>query len=91
VKRIRFSAHARKRALLRGASEDEIRQALATGTREPARRGKWQTRRRFAFAARSPIDGKWYNEKTVEVVFADEPSEIVVVTVKVYYAGPEER
>jgi len=77
--------------VLRGASEDEIMETLATGAREPAKRGKCQTRRRFAFRVRSPIDGKWYNEKTVEVVFADEPSEIVVVTVKVYYAEPEER
>ena len=31
-----------------------------------------------------------YNEKTVEVVFADEPEEIVVVTAKVFYSGMEE-
>jgi len=32
-----------------------------------------------------------YNEKTIEAVYADEPDEIVVVTVKVYYAGREEQ
>jgi hypothetical protein len=31
-----------------------------------------------------------YNEKTIEAVYADEPHEIVAVTVKVYYAGREE-
>jgi len=37
------------------------------------------------------VDDKRYNEKTVEVIFAEEPDEIVVVTVKVYYSGLEEQ
>jgi len=90
VKPIRFSQHAERRALLRGATEEEIRETLTTEPREPARRGKWQARRRFTYQGRSPIDGKRYNEKTVEVIFADEPEEVVVVTVKVYYSGAEE-
>jgi len=31
-----------------------------------------------------------YDQKTVEVIFAEEPAEIIVVTVKVFYAGREE-
>ncbi len=91
MKSIRLSEHARKRGLLRGASEDEIMEVLAFGSRKPARRGKWQIGWRFSYSSRSPIDGKRYREKTVEVIFADEPEEIVVVTVKVYYSGLEEK
>jgi hypothetical protein len=55
------------------------------------KRSKWQARWRFPYGARSPVDDKRYNEKTVEVIFAEEPDEIVVVTVKVYYSGLEEQ
>ena len=90
MKAVRLSEHARKRALLRGASEEQIREVLGRGRREPAKRSKWQARWRFPYGARSPVDDKRYNEKTVEVIFAEEPDEIVVVTVKVYYSGPED-
>ena len=91
MKPVRLSEHARKRALLRGASEEEIRDVLQHGIREPARHGKWQARWQFHHGSPSPVDGKRYNEKTVEVIFADHPEEFVVVTVKVYYSGLEVR
>lgn len=90
MKTIRLSQHATRRALLRGATEDEIRVALARGTREPARRAKWQVRWPFDYGGASPVDGRRYRRKTVEVIFADEPDEIVVVTVKVYYSDRED-
>ena len=90
MKPIRLSDHARRRALLRGASEEEVKETVARAPREPARRGKWQARSRCAYGGRSPIDGRRYGGKTVEVVFAEESDEVVVVTVKVYYAGRED-
>ena len=90
MKTIRLSQHAIRRALLRGATEDEIRVVLGRGTREPARRGKWQVRWSFDYGGASPVDGRRYREKAIEVIFADEPDEIVVVTVKVYYSGGED-
>ena len=89
MKPIRLTEHARKRAVQRGASEDEIREAVSSGSREPGRRGKWQARAEFLRPFRSPVDGKVYNRRTVEAIFADELDEIVVVTVKVYYSRGE--
>jgi hypothetical protein len=87
---IRLSRHAAARARERGATDAEIRTVIASAPRAPAARGKWVARLPFAYGARSPVDGMRYNEKTVEVIFAEEPAEIVVVTVKVFYAGREE-
>jgi hypothetical protein len=38
-----------------------------------------------AFGRPSPINQQIYPFKTVHVIFADEPNEIVIVTVLVYY------
>jgi hypothetical protein len=76
-----LSEHARKRAVQRGATEDEIREAASSGSREPGRRGKWQARAEFLRPFRSPVDGKVYDGKTVEAIFADELGEIVVEAV----------
>jgi len=89
MKRIRLTEHAQRRAVQRGASEDEIKAAVSGGRREPARRGKWQARVTFPMPFRSPVDGKVYNAKVVEAVFAEERDQIVVVTVKVYYSVGE--
>jgi len=89
-KPIRLSSHARARARERGASEEEIREVVLKGAREPARHGSWQVTHRLPGGGRSPVDGMRYNEKTIQVVFVDEPDEIVVVTVKVFYRGREE-
>jgi hypothetical protein len=90
MKPIRLSEHAQVRCIERGGSEAEVKEAVSRGPRVPARRGKWKARWRFESTCRSPLDGMLYNEKMIEVVYADEPDEIVVVTVKVYYAGREE-
>ena len=90
MKPIRLSHHALIRAHERGATEEEVRQAVLHGVRESARRGKWQARYRLPYGGRSPFDGMLYNEKAVEAVFADEPNEIVVVTVKVFYRDQED-
>lgn len=90
MKPIRLSHHALIRAHERGASEEEVRQAVLYGVRELARRGKWQARYRLPYGGRSPFDGMRYNEKTIKVIFADGPDEIVVVTVKVFYRDQED-
>ena len=46
---------------------------------------------RFDFNGKSPINKKVYKYKTIEAVFADEPDEIVIITVKVYYSNTEAR
>ena len=87
MKPILLTLHAAKRARLRGATEEEVRQVVTNGDREPAKWGKLLARKRFVGAIRSPFDGMLYNERTVEVVFIDEADRVVVITVKVYFAG----
>ncbi|MFN8459005.1 MAG: DUF4258 domain-containing protein [Anaerolineae bacterium] len=85
MKPIHFSRHALDQMRLRGATQDEVREAIKTSLWQPAKRGKYQARKTFAFGQPSPINQKVYPFKTVETIFADEPGEIVVVTVLVYY------
>ena len=85
MKPIHLTRHARVRAAMRGATEGEVRETVLRGNREPARRGKWQARWRFALRG-GPEREEGCTAKTVEVVFADEAEALVVVTVKVYYA-----
>jgi len=84
-KPIKVSRHAAQRISQRGATTEETEQAIRTRPWRPAKRGKWHARRVFPFDANSPVNGRHYAHKTVDVVFADNPASIVVVTVKVYY------
>jgi hypothetical protein len=84
-KPITISRHAAQRILQRGATLEETEQVIRATPWRPAQRGKWHARRVFPFDATSPVNGRHYARKTVDVVFADNPASIVVVTVKVYY------
>ena len=87
MKPIRVSRHARARMLLRGATEAEVTATIHAGLWQPAREGKLEARLEFAVGAVSPTNQKAYASKIVHVVFADDPDEILVVTVVVYYEG----
>ena len=58
-------------------------EAIQTEAWQPAELGRFECRKNFAFNA------KWnrqhYGTKQVRPIFVDEPDEIVVVTVYVYY------
>ena len=70
----------------KGQHSEETERAIRTRPWRPAKfRGKWHARCVFPFDANSPVNGRHYAYKTVDVVFADNPTSIVVVTVKVYY------
>jgi hypothetical protein len=84
-KPIVISVHATQRMRQRGATTSEVERTIRGGTWQAAQRGKWSADQRFSFNAVSPINGKRYAYKKIEAVFADEPTSIVVVTVKVYY------
>jgi hypothetical protein len=88
-KSIQFSEHAREQMVLRGAQEEEIRQAIQNEAWTPATRGKWKAKRRFSFDKLSTVNQKEYKFKEVEPVFAEETEAIVVVTVLVYYTNEE--
>ncbi len=84
-KPISLTEHAVEQMRLRGASEDEVRTAVQVGQWKPAKRGRVSAAKSFAFGGASPMNGKTYTHKTVMPVFANEPHQIMVVTVLVYY------
>jgi hypothetical protein len=84
-KRIYFSSHAKLRMLLRGAEENEVILTIRSSKWELINRGRHHCHHQFDFNGTSPINNKFYKYKTVDVIFAEEPTEIIVITVKVYY------
>ena len=83
MKPIRLSRHARENMVFRGATEEEIVEAIRQAEWLPAARGRFDCRKEFPFGR--AWNGRGYASKQVRPVFVDEPAEIVVVTVYVYY------
>ena len=89
-KAIRLTLHAERQATLRGATIEEITTTIRSAKWESALRGKFQAKKYFDFNRQSPVNQQTYRFKTIEAIFADEPNELVVITVKVYYTSKEE-
>lgn len=83
MKPIRFTIHAMEQLVERGATEDEVRNAIEHGVREPAKRGRFTFRLNFQFNAE--WQGKFYAIKQDAPVAAEAHNEIVVVTVYTFY------
>jgi hypothetical protein len=66
-------------------TQGEVIEAVEIVPWQSVKRGKHQVRRTYSFGKPSPINRQVYPFKTVHVIFADEPGEIVIVTVLVYY------
>lgn len=88
LKPIRLSAHARERARSRGATEQEIGEAIRTAPWSPAAEGRLECECDFAYD--SPWHGRRYRTKRVRPIFVEEDAETVVVTVYTYYLDPEQ-
>jgi hypothetical protein len=86
---ISFSVHAQQQMQLRGATEAEVTEVVKYGVKESALRGRFKARLTFDFNKESPVNGKTYRLKIVEVIWAEEQQQVVVVTVLVYYADQE--
>jgi hypothetical protein len=82
-KPIRLSAHATLQIRFRGTDESQVADAIRTALWQPAELGRLECRKDFQYNA--DWNGKRYATKQVHPIFADEPTEIVVVTVYVYY------
>jgi hypothetical protein len=80
---VRFTRHARERMRQRGASEEDVREAIRIGRRGPAQRGLWQYRLNVEF--QRDWDGRHYAVQQILAVVAEEESERVVVTVYTFY------
>jgi hypothetical protein len=83
VKPVVFTAHARKRMLERGTSEEDVREAIRIGEREPAHRGLFLYRLNLEF--HREWDGRYYRMQQVAPVVAEEAERIVVITVYTFY------
>ena len=84
LKPVRLSQHAHQRLGSRGAKESEVVEAIRTVPWQPAELGRLECRKVFRYER--VWHGRRYRTKEVRPVFVDESSEIVVVTVYVYYA-----
>ncbi len=83
MKRIRLTLHAAEQCIERGCSEGEVRQAVVSGVREPAKRDRLLCRCNFEYNAL--WQGKHYAVKQVAPVIVEETDETVVITVYVFY------
>ena len=82
-KPIQISQHARFQMTERGIQESEVIAAIRQGDPEPARAGRTMYRKTFQF--KGTWRGRTYRLKQVGAVVANEPDELVVVTVYAFY------
>ena len=68
----------------RGGVRQEVVEAIRTVPWGPAELGRLECRKDYSFQA--VWNGVRYGTKQVRPIFVDEPEEIVVVTVYVYYS-----
>jgi hypothetical protein len=82
-KPIQFSGHASQQLQSRGTTEEEVMEAILTAPWHSAENGRMECRKDYAWDA--VWNGRHYAVKQVRPIFVEEPNEIVVVTVYVYY------
>jgi hypothetical protein len=80
-----FSKHSEMQMLLRGAEKDEVIKTIRDGIKNNAKFNKFHSTLTFDFKSESPVNNKYYEFKTLDVIFVEENNQIIVVTVKVYY------
>ncbi len=83
MKPIRLSGHARERIKARGTTQQEVIETIGTAPWGPAEGGRVECRKDFPYGRE--WNGKVYAAKQVRPIFVEEPDEILVVTVYVYY------
>lgn len=83
VKPIVFSRHARQQMLERGASEEEVIEAISSGEPIPAKHGRVAYRRNFRY--NRTWGDRRYPTKQVMPIAKHEHGQIVVITVYTFY------
>jgi hypothetical protein len=86
---ITFTAHARDRMRERGAREEDVREAVRIGQREPAQRGLFLYRLNVEF--KREWDGRYYGVQQIAPIVAEEEERLVVVTVYTFFFQEGER
>lgn len=82
-KPVRFSRHALQQMRERGATEEEVREAIRSGEQVPVKHGRLGYRKNFQY--QRLWGGRYYSTKQVLVIVADEPEALIVVTVYTFY------
>ena len=80
---IRLTTHALEQLAERGATDDEVKEAIEKGVREPAKHGRLMYRLNFQYD--SEWQGRFYAIKQVAPVVVEAQNEVVVVTVYTFY------
>ena len=83
TKSIRLTGHASYQVRRRGASVEEVTEAIRTEPWQTAELGRLECRKNLVFNA--TWNKTHYGTKQVRPIFVEELNEIVVVTVYVYY------
>jgi hypothetical protein len=83
VKPVGLTKHAEGYYQSRGFSKAEVEAVIRNGPWRPAARGRMESDLGIEFD--SDWNGRHYKAKTIRPIFVDEPAEIVVITVYVYY------
>jgi hypothetical protein len=82
---VKFSNHSKIQMLARGTNEQEVIESIEKQKWQTAKDNKYQSSKTFIFYGVSPVNKQFYKFKTVNSIFVYENSEIIVVTVKVFY------
>lgn len=81
--------HTLQRASERGASKKEIKDTLQHGKLSVAKNGRKSKAKIFMFDRL--CNGKYYEQKKIEVIFVEKDKSLITVTVYVYYGKFEKK
>jgi len=82
-KPVRFSRHALQQMVERGATQEEVLEAIHSGEPVPAKHGRLGYRKNFQY--QRLWGGRYYAVKQVLTIVAEEPETLIVVTVYTFY------
>ena len=83
MRNISFSRHALGQMRERGASEEEVEEAISKGERASAKKGRYAYRLNFQYER--SWGEKWYHVKQVMPIVKEEDDGVIVITVYVFY------
>ena len=83
IKQSIISEHTKEQLVFRGATEEEIIEAISTSSWQPAELGRMECRKDFVFE--NYWNKKYYKTKQVRPIFVKEDNKIIVITVYTYF------